>query len=64
MRFVVQPTVLRVAVGPEGSADVMLISDLAQELARDKGRSIKLKLVTTADAKASAVPSRTAVCPS
>jgi TRAP transporter TAXI family solute receptor len=54
LRFLVQPTVLRVAVGPEGSADVKLISDLASELARDKGKGVRLRVVTTAGAAESA----------
>jgi TRAP transporter TAXI family solute receptor len=54
LRFVVRPTVLRIAVGPEGSADVRLISDLASQLARDRTRGLRLKLLTTTDAKASA----------
>jgi TRAP transporter TAXI family solute receptor len=54
LRFVVQPTVLRIAVGPAGSADVTLISDLAREIARSGGRSVRLKVVTTDDVKASA----------
>ena len=53
-RFLVQPTVLRVAVGPEGGADAALMTDLARELARDRGRGVRLKLVTTANARASA----------
>ena len=47
LRFLVQPTELRVAVGPEGSADAKLITDLASELARDKGRSVRLHVVKT-----------------
>ncbi|MFI5014421.1 MAG: TAXI family TRAP transporter solute-binding subunit [Hyphomicrobiales bacterium] len=54
LRFVVQPTVLRIAVGPDGSADVKLISDLAVQLARDRTRSLKLKLVKTTGPQASA----------
>ncbi len=54
LRFVVQPTVLRVAVGPEGSVDVKIISELANQLARDESRGLRLTLVTTKDAKASA----------
>ena len=54
LRFVVQPTVLRVAVGPEGSADVRLISELASQLAHDENHGLRLTLVKTSDAKASA----------
>ena len=53
LRFLIQPTVLRVAVGPAESADATVMSDFARELARDKGR-LKLKLVTTPDLRASA----------
>jgi TRAP transporter TAXI family solute receptor len=53
LRYVVQPTVLRVAVGPAGGPDATLISDLARELARDRSH-LKLKLVTTADTRESA----------
>ncbi|MBV9752974.1 MAG: ABC transporter substrate-binding protein [Hyphomicrobiales bacterium] len=54
LRFVVQPTELRVAVGPEGSADVKLVSELASQLARDENHGLRLTLVKTNDAKASA----------
>jgi TRAP transporter TAXI family solute receptor len=54
LRFLVEPTVLRVAVGPEGSADVTLMADLAHELANSRTRGLKLKLIPTADAEASA----------
>ncbi len=54
LRFVVQPTVLRVAVGPEGSADVKLVSELASQLTHDESRGLRLTLVKTSDAKASA----------
>jgi TRAP-type uncharacterized transport system substrate-binding protein len=54
LRFVVQPTVLRVAVGPEGSADVKLVSELASQLTHDESRGLRLTLVKTNDAKASA----------
>src|ERR1700740_2784987 len=49
LRFLVEPTVLRVAVGPEESANVTLMADLARELANSRTRGLKLKLVTTAD---------------
>ncbi|SDR61463.1 TRAP transporter solute receptor, TAXI family [Rhizobiales bacterium GAS191] len=54
MRFIARPTVLRIAVGPEGSADVKLISDLAVQMARVKTRSLKLKLIKTTDVAQSA----------
>jgi TRAP transporter TAXI family solute receptor len=54
LRFVVQPTLLRVAVGPEGSADVKLVSELASQLGRDAAHGFKLQLVKTSDPKASA----------
>jgi TRAP-type uncharacterized transport system substrate-binding protein len=54
LRFVIQPTVLRVAVGPEGSADVKIVSELASQLAHDESHGLRLTLVKTSDAKASA----------
>ncbi|MBW0002704.1 MAG: ABC transporter substrate-binding protein [Hyphomicrobiales bacterium] len=54
LRFAIQPTVLRVAVGPEGSADVKIMSELASQLARDESHGMRLTLVTTNDANASA----------
>jgi TRAP-type uncharacterized transport system substrate-binding protein len=50
----VQPTVLRVAAGPKGSAYTKLIADLASELARDNGKNVKLRFVKTAGAAESA----------
>jgi TRAP transporter TAXI family solute receptor len=47
LRFLVQPTELRVAVGPEDSADARLMTELASELARDKGKSVRLRVVNT-----------------
>ena len=54
LRFIIQPTVLRVAVGPEGSADLKVVSELASQLARDESRGLRLTIVKTSDAKASA----------
>lgn len=54
LRLAASPTLLRVAVGPEGSADVKLISDLALQMAHDKAPSLKLKLVKTSDVAQSA----------
>jgi TRAP transporter TAXI family solute receptor len=54
LRFLVQPAVLRVAVGPEGSADAKLLTDLASELARDNGKNVRLRVVKTAGAAESA----------
>jgi TRAP transporter TAXI family solute receptor len=54
LRFLVQPTVLRVAVGPEGSADTKLIADLASVLAHDNVKNLKIGLVKTAGAAESA----------
>jgi TRAP-type uncharacterized transport system substrate-binding protein len=54
LRFIIQPTVLRVAVGPEGSADVKIVSELASQLAHDESHGLRLTIVKTSDAKASA----------
>jgi TRAP transporter TAXI family solute receptor len=45
-RWIEQPTVLRVAVGPAGSEDARLIAAAAQYLARERA-SIRFKLVPT-----------------
>jgi TRAP-type uncharacterized transport system substrate-binding protein len=45
--FILQPTTLRIAVGPSGSDDQKLIQALKQSFARE-GSSVRLELITTA----------------
>jgi TRAP transporter TAXI family solute receptor len=52
MYYVLRPTVLRIAVGPNGSEDQKLIQAIAQHFARDKA-AIRLSPITTEGASES-----------
>jgi TRAP transporter TAXI family solute receptor len=53
LMFALRPTVLRIAVGPEGSGDARVVDALAQGFAADR-HSVRLQPVATAGAAASA----------